>query len=177
MYKLPTPRRTGCHEIRAPVSYDATSRAGSVLVQMDNIQAARPPPTPWRPCCDYKFLAAHLPDSEREAYITRSEEWLSRHVTPPVVVKTTHIINQDPVVALMKKHWPRRPPIDESMVAWRAAGYTEAKIAKGQRYAKMLDATSDARQTALDEIFSKWNVTAKTVTKPKKAIKAVKKLL
>jgi hypothetical protein len=62
-------------------------------------------------------------------------------------------------------------------MAWRAAGYSESKISKGLAYMRMLDETVEERQTTLDSIFSKWNTTAKTVTKPKKVIKAVKKRL
>jgi hypothetical protein len=87
------------------------------------------------------------------------------------------VIDKAPIIALMAKHGLHRPPISECEVAWRAAGYSEAKISKGLAHLRWLEATVDERQKVLDTIFSKWNLTAKTVTKPKKVIKAVKKRL
>jgi hypothetical protein len=35
----------------------------------------RPPPTKWTPPVDYEFVARHLPEAERTAYLARCEAW------------------------------------------------------------------------------------------------------
>lgn len=180
MYKRPTPRRTGCYAPAVPRLFDASSRIGAVLVNMQNTEAARPPPYAWRPPVDYEFVARHVPESERDAYLAKVAAWFAAHPAPVTAAAAAPpVINTDPVIALLARFAPHRPPIDASVVAWRSAGYTEAAIANAVRYYKWMEETADERQEALDAIFSKWVSVAKQVTraKPKKAIKVVKKRL
>jgi hypothetical protein len=177
MYKRPTPRRTGCYVARPAGVFDAGSRVGEVLTKMQETRVTRPRPAAWRPSWDYLFIAQHLPETEREAYIAKCEAWLEANAYTPPVPAAPPVIDVAPVIDLMERHGVKRPPIDECETAWRDAGYSEAKIAKGLAYMRWIEATVDERQEALDAIFSKWNLTAKTATKPKKVIKAVKKRL
>jgi len=177
MYKLPSPRRSGSYILAAPKFFDSNSRIGEVLTNMKNTSVIRPIPSPWRPSWDYNFVAKNLPENERQAYLKRCEEWLEKNKPFVSVEKCVHTINTEPIIELMKKHGTHRPPINECETAWRLAGYSESKISKGVAYMNMIANTVDERQVALDAIFSRWNTTAKTVTKPKKVIKAVKKRL
>jgi hypothetical protein len=177
MYKRPIPRRSGSYELAAPKVFDETSRIGEILINMKNTNVTRPRPSSWRPCWDYEFVARRLPDNERDAYINRCEEWLTSHKPSVGVEKHVPTINTEPIIELMAIYGIHRPPMNKCEMAWRAAGYSESKISKGLAYMRMLDETVEERQTTLDSIFSKWNTTAKTVTKPKKVIKAVKKRL
>jgi hypothetical protein len=144
---------------------------------MRETRVTAPRPAAWRPHQDYLFVAKHLPAAEQDAYILRCEEWLRENARPPVERVAAPVINTAPIITLMAVHGTTRPPADACLVAWRAAGYSEAKIAKGLAHLKWLEDTVDERQETLDAIFSKWNLTAKTVTKPKKVVKAVKKRL
>jgi hypothetical protein len=178
MYKRPTPRqRTGSYVARPACVFDTGSRIGEVLTKMRETRVTAPRPAAWRPPQDYLFVAKHLPVAEQEAYIRRCEEWLRENARAPVEHVAAPVINTAPILTLMAAHGTARPPTDACLVAWRAAGYSEAKIAKGLAYLKWIEDTVEERQEALDAIFSKWNTTAKTVTKPKKVVKAVKKRL
>jgi len=140
----------------------------------------RPEKTPWTPPMDYEFVARHMAEADRDAYLARCLEWFEAHPKPDVVQVAVASTGPEPdrelVQALFKKYPGKVPPFEERIKVYKAAGYPEAYITKAiERHQKLVD-TADERQKKLEEIFGKWPSANKTVPKPKgKVIKAVKK--
>jgi hypothetical protein len=152
-------------------------RVGEILDKMrTGLDPKELPPPIWKPSVDYKFIAATMPPTEAEAYITRSEEWFSIHTKNyDRQAKVQLNINREPVLAVFKKYWPHCPPADEHIEALKKAGYPDSKIERAGRWHKWRADTDDSRQEALDAIFSKWPAASKPTPKSRKVIKAVKK--
>jgi hypothetical protein len=132
--------------------------------------------TPWTPPNDYKYIASKLPEAEAATLIARCESWFEAN--PPrqhsTVAKAESTLDMTPVLELQAKY-KGRPPIEESIAAWRAAGLSEERLAKHRVWWNKMEATSEERQKALDLIFVKYPSANKPIPKVKKVIKAVNK--
>lgn len=141
----------------------------------------KPPGRLWTPPVDYEFISKLMPDPE--AYVKKCRDWLEAHPPPSKrVVKDPVVIDPVPVLEIFEKYskgeeGPTVPPVDELEVAWRAAGYSEQRIAKAVAHRKTIEATEDERQAVIDAIFAKFPSAYKPgpKLKPKKVIKVVKK--
>ena len=159
----------------------AHGRVGKIIddMRLGSDSVHRPAASIWVPPIDYEFIAKHMPECEGAEYTSRCEEWFRSH-PPAIIAKPREVVNYDTelIAKLFTKYCPHTPPIDARVEFYRAAGYSEAYIAKAKVRAKMLVDTSDDRQKALDLIFAKWPAANKTDPKAKpKVIKAVKKRL
>ena len=176
-YKRPALRvRRGYAGPIQKVSPYASGRVADIVRIMRN--SVIPPfrQTPWTPPCEYKFIASKLPETEAATLIARCESWLEanpprRHVT---IQTETPTLDMTPVLELQAKY-KGRPPIEESIVAWRAAGMSEERLAKYRAWWNKMESTTGERQKALDLIFAKYPSANKPIPKVKKVIKAVNK--
>ena len=139
----------------------------------------RPEKTAWTPPMDYEFVAGHMPEADRAAYLAKCREWLEAHPKPvaaQIAAPTGPGPDRQLIQALFKKYPGAVPPFEERIKVYTAAGHSEAYITKAiARHQKLVETTAE-RQKALDEIFGKWPSASKTAPKPKaKVIKAVKK--
>ena len=139
----------------------------------------RPDKTPWSPPMDYEFVAKHMPEASRDAYIAKCREWLEAHPKPVPVVAvapTGPEPDRELFQALFRKHPGAVPPFEERIKVYKAAGYPEAYINRAIERQRKLVETAAVRQKAIDDIFGKWPSANKSAPKPKaKVIKAVKK--
>lgn len=180
MFKRPTIRKVAwAGEVAAPTFTSAThGRVGEIIATMRAQNVPRAPPRPWAPPKDYLFVAQHMHENSRDAYIARCEAWHSEHPpSAPPPVQAALVLNHEPILKLFARYHPHRPPTPELAAAWRLAGYPETRVAKAVAHFDHLEATVDERQKALDAIFVKFPVANKTA-KAKvaaKPIKAVKK--
>ena len=141
----------------------------------------KPPGRQWTPPVDFEFIAKHM--SDPEPYLKRCNEWFEAHSqTATRVHKEQVIINPEPVLAIFEKYsreedGPTVPPVVELEAAWRAAGYSEERIAKAVAHREKIDSTGPERQLVIDAIFAKFPSAYKPgpKLKPKKVIKVVKK--
>jgi hypothetical protein len=175
-FKRPTLRVRGYGGFSAPVSPYATGVVADIVRTMRNSVIPPARQTPWTPPSEYKFIASKLPEPEAEMLIARCESWFEanpprRHVTTQ---KEESTIDMTPVLELQAKY-KGRPPIEESIVAWRAAGLSEERLKKYRAWWNKMEATSGERQKALDLIFVKYPSANKPIPKVKKVIKAVNK--
>jgi hypothetical protein len=186
MFKRPIIRPRPRHSAPAPYLSDqelqcVSGLAADIIRRARNMRIPSAPQLQWSPPNEYEFVAKNT--SDPAAFIARCEAWFDAHprhvrqqVAPPPV------IDQAPVLALFAKYarlpgGPKPPPLRELVVAWRAAGYPEERIAKAVERRNRLDETADERQRALDAIFAKFPSASKPAAKPKskKVIKVVKK--
>jgi hypothetical protein len=202
MYKRPTPRVRGFAPqhfvseaqpgggVRSQwVSYTSRARVpsgtpgvvGELIDKMRNPQeVSRPKRREWTPSYDYEFIAQHMSEAERGPWLQKCRDWFAAHPKPepPPACAASTVDNQ--LIAAMYRDGVK-PPIAARVKVYRAAGCSEEFITKTVARQAHFDATSDARQEALDAIFAKWpaaSKTAKTKAKPAtKVIKAVKKKL
>ena len=181
MFKRPTTVRKVAREVAPvlPTTFELHGRVGEIIATMRAQRVPRPPERQWTPPRDYLYIAKHMPEESRADYISRCEAWLAAHPPPPPKVAPPQlVINPEPILKLLARYNPSRPPTPELAAAWRSAGYPEERIAKAVAHFDHLEATSEERQKALDAIFVKFPVANKTVKTPKapaKPIKAVKK--
>ena len=137
------------------------------------------PCLPWTPPSEYEFIAKHMPEGEsRDLFLARCRSWEEanpRVPPPPPPAKVE--LNMEPIYALHSKYNDKRPPLEESIVAWRAAGLSEERLTKMREWHEKMEATSDKRQEVIDKIFSKYPSAnkSKVAQKVKKIIRAVKK--
>jgi hypothetical protein len=155
-------------------------RVGEVVDLMRKGEAfiRRPEKTPWTPPMDYEFVAKHMPEPDRDAYLAKCLEWLEAH--PKQVAVEAAQKGPEPdrqlIQALFRKYPGKVPPFEERIKVYKAAGHSEDFINKAIARHQKLTETADARQKALDDIFGKWPSANKAVPKPRgKVIKAVKK--
>ena len=129
----------------------------------------------WTPPSDYEFIAKQLPVGEREAYLTRCQEWFAAH--PPVTIKKRAAPKEydGALVCAMYEKRQTRPPLAERVKVYRAAGYSEEYIEKVKAREKRWKDTKVERDAAFELIFARWPSASKPTPKPKKVIKAVKK--
>jgi hypothetical protein len=178
MYKRPVPRPTVCGPVVTPVG---TSRVEELRAKVRNMRVPQAPPKVWTPPLDYKFMAKLRPDPED--WIKRCEEWFEAHPSKPwQSTDAPPVINPLPILDVFKKYsnaesGPIVPPVEELEEAWRAAGYSEERIAKAAAHRRKMAATQDERQQIIDAIFAKFPSAYKPgpKLKPKKVIKVVKK--
>jgi hypothetical protein len=142
----------------------------------------------WTPPHDYEFIAKHMSEAELGPWLQKCRDWFAAHPNPAAPRPKPVVSGVDyPLIVAMYKVAPRteggavKPPIATRVKVYRAAGCSEAYITKAVARDAHLKATTDARQKALDAIFSRWpaaSKASKTKTKAKpKVIKAVKKKL
>jgi hypothetical protein len=202
MYKRPTPRVRGFAPqhfvsetqpgggVRSQwVSYTSRARVpsgtpgvvGELIDKMRNPSpACAPKRREWTPPHDYEFIAKHMSEAEREPWLQRCRAWIAAHPTPGAPApQVAPSIDYQRIAAMYVGGVA--PPIATRVKVYRAAGCSDEFILKATARAAHLEATSDARQEALDLIFAKWpaaSKAAKTKAKPStKVIKAVKKKL
>jgi hypothetical protein len=130
----------------------------------------------WTPSCEYEFIAKQLPVGEQAAYIARCEAWFAENPTRAAAPRPEALaVDYESVARVFAKRAPQLPPLEERLAVYRKAGYSEEYIERAKARAAMMEATSDARQKALDLIFAKWPAASKPAPKKGKVIKAVKK--
>ena len=144
-------------------------RLGAAMVK-------RPTKTVWKPSVDYEFIAKHMPEKQRDAYIARCKEWFAEHTHSVQTrsVRQPPNLDRELIAKFFAKHCPHMPPVEERIVVYREAGYPEDYIERVRVRDAKLEAVAEERQKVLDTIFAKWPAASKTDTK-KKVIKAVKK--
>jgi hypothetical protein len=158
-------------------------RVGEIVDLMRKGEAfiRRPEKTAWTPPMDYEFVARHMPEESRDAYVAKCEEWMAAHPTPqPPAPAPPSSVKPEPdrqlIMALFKKYPGAVPPFEERVKVYKAAGHPEEYINKVIACHQKLQEATEARQKALDDIFGKWPSASKAVPKPRsKVIKAVKK--
>ena len=131
--------------------------------------------TEWTPPSEYLYIAKTLPEDEAALLIARCESWFESHNRPKSVPVQAPALDETPILELYAKYTDRRPPLEESIVAWRSAGMSEERLNKHREWQKRMEATSAERQKDLDLIFAKYPSANKPVPKIKKVIKAVNK--
>ena len=175
-FKRPSLRLRRGNAAPTQVSPYASGRVADIVRTMRNSVIPPARQTPWTPSHDYKFMASKLPEDEAAILIARCESWLEAN--PPRRTMTTLVeqsnLDMTPVLELQAKY-KGRPPIEESIVAWRAAGLSEERLEKHRAWWNKMEATSEERQKALDRIFIKYPSANKPIPKVKKVIKAVNK--
>ena len=156
-------------------------RVGEIVDMMYRGEAfvRRPPKTVWTPPMDYEFVARHMPEASRDAYLAKCREWNETHPKPEprrAPVPTEPAPDRQLVMALHKKYPGAVPPFEERIKVYKAAGYPEAFINRAIKRQKEFVEMAAERQKAIDAVFGKWPSANKAVPKPKnKVIKAVKK--
>lgn len=160
-----------------PISPTATGRVADMVRKMHNPDTVRTVKRQWTPPVNFEFIARHMTPEEGQAYISRCEEWYHQNPPPPrKVVEEGPPINHQPILAVLAKHLPNRPPVNAFVKAMREAGHTEARIQKTIDFYRRMEETYEERTAALEIIFAKWPAASKPTPKPKaKVIKAVKK--
>ena len=131
--------------------------------------------TEWTPPAEFRHIASFLPEDEAAMLIARFESWYEAHPSPVIVTVQKPVMDMDPVLALHLKYPNRRPPLDDTIKAWRMAGMSESRLNKYRVWYTMMEATSADRQKELDCVFAKYPSASKPVPKIKKVIKAVNK--
>lgn len=131
--------------------------------------------TEWTPPSEYLYIAKTLPDDEAALLIARCESWFESHKRPKSVTVQAPALDETPILELYAKYTDRRPPLEETIVAWRSAGMSEERLNKHREWLNRMEATSAERQKDLDLIFAKYPSANKPVPKIKKVIKAVNK--
>jgi len=179
MYKRPNPRtfRTGCYTATPIPQILPPGRVGDILARMRNTTPPVERRRAWTPSIDYELIARYMDPVTREAYVTRCEEWFRDRPSQAVrVTAPPLVVNPEPVLKVLAKHCPNRPPIGEYSKALEAAGYPEERIQKARDYYQRMEETYDKRTADLEIIFAKWPAASKPTPKAKpKVIKAVKK--
>jgi len=179
MYKRPNPRpfRTGCFTSGPLPQVLPPGLLCDIVTKMRSQATPQAARKAWTPSIDYRLIARSMDPSLREAYITRCEEWFRDHPPPPPREHATSlVIDTEPIIKILAKYCPNRPPIGEYVKALRAAGYPEERIQKAIDYDRRMNETYEKRTADLELIFAKWPAASKSTPKPKpKVIKAVKK--
>lgn len=158
------------------ISPTATGYVANIARTLNSPDIPSRPNTGWTPPCEYKYIASKLPETEAATLIARCETWHEANPPPPRVTNQAAqpILDMTPVLELHAKY-KKRPPIEESIAAWRAAGLSEERLKKHRAWWNKMEATSEERQKALDLIFVKYPSANKPIPKVKKVIKAVNK--
>ncbi len=178
MYKRPNPQpRRGCYTLAPPISPTATGRVADIVRKIHYPEPVRTVQRQWAPPVNFEFIAHHMTPEEGRVYIERCQAWHEQNPpAPPKPVQIQGPINQEPILAVIAKHAPSRPPVNAFVKAMREAGHTEARIQKTIDFYRRLEETYEERTAALELIFAKWPAASKPTPKPKpKVIKAVKK--
>jgi len=163
------------HNLIHKISPTARGIVAEIAYVMNNQVMPAIPRTEWTPPNDYRYIAKHLPKDEAEALIARCESWFEAHPTPVTVSIEKPVIDTDIILALYAKYPNQRPPLEETIDAWRSAGMSEERMNKYRAWWNKMEATSADRQKDLDLIFAKYPSANKPVPKIKKVIKAVNK--
>jgi hypothetical protein len=131
----------------------------------------------WTPPTEYKYIAKFMSDEEAEYFTARCESWFEAH--PPVVAEKPEVtvLDHTPLMELHEKYPGKVPPVRETLAAMSAAGYSQERLVKTQRWHQKMFQTSAERQKQLDAIFAKYPSANKNAraSRPKKIIRAVKK--
>jgi hypothetical protein len=173
-YKRPTFRPHGCY--KEPRQIFPTAPGFLAQICTPSVPVYLKPE--WTPPVEYKFIAKFMSAEEGADYIARCEAWFEAHPPRAVREATARVeLDYTPVHALRAKYPTSRPPLEESIEAWRAAGQSEEKLEKYRKWWQRMEETDEQRQKALDDIFKKYPSANKSsrVNKPKKIIRAVKK--
>ena len=180
-FKRPIPQRfrRGCASGGGVNLAYGVGRASDIARLLLRPMPPPTPSTPWTPPSDYEFIAKHMSDDEsRDLFLARCRSWeeANPRVPPPPPVVKVHL-NMEPIYALQRKYTDKRPPIEESIVAWRAAGLSEDRLVNMRAWNEKMEATTDKRQEIVDKIFAKYPSAnkSKVAQKVKKIIRAVKK--
>lgn len=175
MFKRPIPRSRGVAN-GTPSNAMYPGLVSEILNKMHRGMPPKPIGRVWTPPVNYKLVSTQMDDPE--GYIKMCEEWIAAHPPkvwpgPPPPLQ----INAEPIIELFEKHRPDIPPTSELVKAWKAAGYSEERIAKAKANRDKMEATIEERGKVLDVIFAKFPSASKPVAKPKakKVIKVVKK--
>lgn len=168
-------RRGGVYRPPQRISPLAKGLAAEIAHVMNNQVLPGIPRSVWTPPNDYKYIAKYLPEDEAAMLIARCESWFEANPRPVVVPVEKPQIDTDIILALYAKYPGRRPPLEETIDAWRSAGMSEERMNKYRAWWQKMEATSDERQKELDRIFAKYPSANKPVPKIKKVIKAVNK--
>jgi hypothetical protein len=131
--------------------------------------------TEWTPPTEYRYIAKTLPEDEAAVLIARCESWFETHGRPESATVQKPALDETPILELHAKYPDRRPPLEETIAAWRSAGMSEERLNKHREWMNRMEATSADRQKDLDLIFAKYPSANKPVPKIKKVIKAVNK--
>jgi hypothetical protein len=164
------------HPLIKKISPTATGYVANIARILNSPDMPFRPNTDWTPPCEYKYIASKLPETEAATLIARCESWHEANPPPPRVTtqKEKSTLDMTPVLELQAKY-NKRPPIEESIAAWRAAGLSEERLKKHRVWWNKMEATSEERQKALELIFVKYPSANKPIPKVKKVIKAVNK--
>lgn len=168
-------RRGGVSRPPQRVSPWAKGVAADIAHVMRNQVLPGIPVTEWTPPREYRYIAKHLPEDEAAMLIARCESWFEAHPPPVHVTVEKPVIDTDVILALHAKYPNQRPPLEETIDAWRSAGMSEERMNKYRTWWNRMEATSAERQKELDRIFAKYPSANKPVPKIKKVIKAVNK--
>jgi hypothetical protein len=176
MFKRPIPRSRGTANGIASSNAKYPGLVSDIIEKMHRGPPRKPVERVWTPPVNYKLVATQM--DYPEGYIKECEEWIATH--PPKVwpgPPPTLQINTEPVIKVFEKYRPDIPPTSELVKAWKAAGYSEERIAKAKAHRDKMEATVVERAKVLDIIFAKFPSASKPAPKPKtkKVIKVVKK--
>ena len=131
--------------------------------------------TEWTPPSEYMYIAKTLPEDEAALLIARCESWFESHARPVTVTVEKPALDETPILELHAKYPNQRPPLEDTIDAWRSAGMSEESMNKYRTWWNRMEATSAERQKELERIFVKYPSANKPVPKIKKVIKAVNK--
>ena len=164
------------YDVVPTIPNGAPGRVGETVDAMRRGPGAtrHPTPTPWTPPSDYEFVAKHMPEAERDAYVAKCKAWYDAHPPPVPPERPPPLkIDNELISALFAKYSGRAPPLEERIKVYRAAGLSESYLEKAIARHEQFLATAAEKQAAIDRIFP--NVPKKTAKAPPKVIKAVKK--
>ena len=172
-------RRLRLHLTTRPVikkiSPTATGYVANIARILNSPDMPSRPNTEWTPPTEYKYMATFLPDDEAALLIARCESWFESHAHPVTVTVQKAALDETPILELHAKYPNQRPPLEETIDAWRSAGMSEERMNKYRTWWNRMEATSAERQKELERIFVKYPSANKPVPKIKKVIKAVNK--
>jgi hypothetical protein len=177
--RIEAQRRLRLHLTTRPlikkISPTATGYAATIARILNSPDILIQHKTEWTPPSEYRHIAKFLPEDEAAVLIARCESWLEAHPTRVVVTVEKPRINAEPILELHAKYPNRRPPLEETIDAYRSAGMSEERMKKYRAWWNKMEATTAERQKELDLIFAKYPSANKPVPKIKKVIKAVNK--
>jgi len=175
MYKRPIPRSRGAATSDGTRMAPCSGLVSEILDKMHKGIPPKPVGRIWTPPRDYRLVARYTDDPD--GYIAMCEEWIAAHppkepAPPPAPLD----LNIEPIIEVFAKYKPV-PPLGELVKAWRAAGYSEERVAKAKAAREKIEAAIEEREKVLDVIFAKFPSASKPAAKPKakKVIKVVKK--
>lgn len=177
--RIEAQRRLRLHLTTRPlikkISPTATGYAATIARILNSPDMPIQHKTEWTPPSEYRHIAKFLPEDEAAVLIARCESWLEAHNRPKNGPVQAPVLDETPILELYAKYTDRRPPLDETIDAYRSAGMSEERMKKYRVWWNKMEATTAERQKELDLIFAKYPSANKPVPKIKKVIKAVNK--